>query len=66
MEKCPAIVADAVSSEDIAVAKTSARHATANRRLKARPMGAIDLTFLADADNGLERLKDPTRYINSF
>ena len=61
MEKCPSIVADAIPAEDYLVAKSNARQATTNRRLKAKPMGAIDLTFLSEAGNGLDRLKNPAR-----
>ncbi|TKA66935.1 hypothetical protein B0A49_07104 [Cryomyces minteri] len=45
-------------------AKLGAQKATANKRLRASPMGSLDLTFLSDAEiaNGLKMLKDPNRY----
>ncbi|KAG9957610.1 nuclear matrix protein, partial [Aureobasidium melanogenum] len=64
LESCPPIVKDAVTPEENAEAKSGARQATVNRRLKAKPMGAIDVTFLAEVDNakGLEALKDASRF----
>ncbi|KAH0285983.1 nuclear matrix protein [Aureobasidium namibiae CBS 147.97] len=64
LESCPPIVKDAVTPEENAQAKSGARQATANRRLKAKQMGAIDVTFLAEVDNakGLEALKDASRF----
>lgn len=65
LESCPPIVRDAVTPEENSQAKSGARQATVNRRLKPKPMGAIDVTFLAEVDNakGLEGLKDPSRYV---
>lgn len=67
LESCPSIVKDAVDPGDHSTAKSGARNATANRRMKSKPMGAIDVTFLSEADNakGLERLKDPSRYVKT-
>ncbi|GAB7350632.1 hypothetical protein MBLNU459_g1195t1 [Dothideomycetes sp. NU459] len=64
LESCPSIVKDAVDPKDLSTAKSGARNATATRRMKARPMGAIDVNFLSEADNakGFERLKDPSRF----
>lgn len=64
LESCPSIVKDAVTPQENASAQTGAKQATANRRMKARPAGAVDVSFLADADptKGLEKLKDPSRY----
>ncbi|KAI4718645.1 nuclear matrix protein [Aureobasidium sp. EXF-10727] len=64
LESCPPIVRDAVTPEENTEAKSGARQATVNRRLKAKPMGAIDVTFLAEVDNakGLEALKDASRF----
>lgn len=63
LESCPSIVRDAVTPQENKDAQAGAKQATANRRMKARPAGAIDVSFLAetDYDKGLERLKDPTR-----
>lgn len=60
---CPSIVKDAVNPEDHSAAKAGARNATTSRRMKSKPMGAIDVSFLSETDNakGLERLKDPSR-----
>lgn len=67
LESCPPIVKDAVTPEENTEAKSGARQATANRRLKAKPMGAIDVTFLAEVDNakGLEALKDASRFVQT-
>ncbi|KAF4550910.1 THO complex subunit 1 transcription elongation factor-like protein [Elsinoe fawcettii] len=64
IQKCPPIVADAVPADDFIEAKKSAANATANRRMRAKPMGAMDLTFLSEADGakGLDKLKDPARF----
>ncbi|THY24031.1 nuclear matrix protein [Aureobasidium pullulans] len=64
LESCPQIVKEAVTPEENTEAKSGARQATVNKRLKAKPMGAIDVTFLAEVDNakGLEALKDASRF----
>lgn len=64
LESCPSIVKDAVTPQENKDAQAGARQATANRRMKARPTGAVDVSFLAEADStkGLESLKDPSRY----
>ncbi|KAG8626827.1 hypothetical protein KVT40_005772 [Elsinoe batatas] len=64
IQKCPPIVADAVPADDFIEAKKALANATANRRMRARPMGAMDLTFLSEADGakGLDKLKDPARF----
>lgn len=63
VENCPSIVKEAEPAERYAETKASAKVATTSRRMRAKPMGATDLTFLSEADNakGLERLKDPAR-----
>jgi THO complex subunit 1 len=65
LESCPPIVRDAVTPEENTEAKAGARQATINKRLKTKPMGSIDVTFLAEVDNakGLEALKDASRYV---
>lgn len=65
LESCPQIVKEAVTPEENTEAKSGARQATVNKRLKAKPMGAIDVTFLAEVDNakGLEALKEASRYV---
>ncbi|KAI5269479.1 nuclear matrix protein [Aureobasidium subglaciale] len=64
LESCPPIVRDAVTPEEHTEAKSGARQATVNKRLKAKPIGAIDVTFLAEVDNakGLEGLKNASRF----
>ncbi|PNS17111.1 hypothetical protein CAC42_7165 [Sphaceloma murrayae] len=64
IQKCPPIVADAMPAEDFVEAMKSVVTMTANRRMRARPMGAMDLTFLSEADSakGLDKLKDPARF----
>lgn len=64
IQKCPPIVADAVSADEFVEAKKSTATSTANRRMRARPMGAMDLTFLSEADSakGLDKLRDPARF----
>lgn len=64
IEYCPPIFKEAVSVELYAEAKSSARKTIAPRRLKDTPPGAIDLTFLHEADKarGLESLRDPARF----
>ncbi|KAK5168593.1 hypothetical protein LTR04_006229 [Oleoguttula sp. CCFEE 6159] len=64
LESCPSIVRDALTTDEYLKAKVGAQIATANKRLRATPMGSLDLTFLSDAENanGLKMLKDPNRY----
>jgi len=64
IEYCPPIFKEAVSVELHAEAKSSARKTIAPRRLKHTPPGAIDLTFLHEADNarGLDSLRDTSRF----
>lgn len=63
-ESCPPIFRESVPSDQYSEAQKGAKQATATKRLKSRNMGAIDLTFLSEADavKGLERLRDPARY----
>lgn len=67
LESCPSIVSDAVPLEQTLEAKTSARQATTNRRMRVKPVGAIDLTFLSEVDNvkSLDSLKDPSRLVET-
>lgn len=62
-EGCPPIERPVVSAEDFVNARNGAQKACANRRLRATPMGSLDLKFLSDAESldGLEKLKDPER-----
>lgn len=65
-EACPPIERAPVSAEDFLNAKKGAEKACANKKLRATPMGSLDLRFLSDGENagGLEKLKDPARYWN--
>ena len=62
-EGCPPIQCDAVSAEEFAEAEKGAQKACANKRLRATPMGSLDLKFLSDGGDagGMEKLKDPER-----
>ncbi|KAL1311353.1 hypothetical protein AAFC00_001527 [Neodothiora populina] len=64
LESCPSIVKDAVTPKENAESQAGAKQATTNKRMKAKPAGAIDVSFLAEVDNvkGLERLRDPSRF----
>ena len=63
-EGCPPIQCDPVSAGDFSEAEKGAQKACANKRLRATPMGSLDLKFLSDGgDTGrMEKLKDPQRY----
>ena len=62
-ENCPPIERPPISGEEFVEAENSAQKASANKRLRATPLGSLDISFLSDAEtsNGLERLKDPDR-----
>lgn len=64
LESCPSIVKNAVTPRENEEALAGAKQATANKRMKARPAGAIDVSFLTQSNSahGLERLKDRSRY----
>lgn len=63
VEACPSIVRDAVSTEQELEARSGAKGYTRQRKLPARPMGAMDLSFLTEGEGGgLESLKDPSRF----
>ena len=63
-DNCPLITRTPISADDFAAAQNGAKRACANRRLRATPMGSLDLSFLSDGANadGLEKLKHPDRY----
>ncbi len=62
-ENCPPIERPPVSAQDFLDARQGAQKASAGKRLRATPLGSLDISFLSDAENlnGLERLKDPDR-----
>ena len=63
VEGCPPIQRDPVSAGDFSEAEKGAEKACANKRLRATPMGALDLKFLSDGGDagGMEKLKDRER-----
>ena len=62
-ESCPRISMDSVDADSWAQAVKGIQRSCTNKKLKAQPMGAVDLTFLTKArDNNLASLKDPERY----
>ena len=62
-EGCPPIQRDPVSAGDFSEAGRGAQKACGNKRLRATPMGSLDLQFLSDGGDagGMEKLKDPER-----
>lgn len=62
-EGCPPIQRDPVSAEEFSEAEKGTQKACANKRLRATPMGSLDLKFLLDGGDtdGMEKLKDPER-----
>jgi len=63
-EGCPPIQREPVSAEEFVEAGKGTAKACANKRIRAIPMGTLDLSFLSDGGdtNGMEQLKDPERY----
>ncbi|KAI9846789.1 MAG: hypothetical protein M1837_003638 [Sclerophora amabilis] len=63
-ENCPPIERPPVNLEHMLGAKQGVEKACAPRRLRATPLGSLDLGFLSDAEvaHGLERLKQEQRY----
>ncbi|KAL9615307.1 MAG: hypothetical protein Q9167_000278 [Letrouitia subvulpina] len=62
-EGCPPIGRDTLSVEDFEESKKGARKAFAPRRLRATPMGTLDLSFLTETGDHdrLEKLNQPER-----
>lgn len=62
-DNCPLITRTPISADDFADAQNGAKRACANKRLRATPMGSLDLSFLSDGANadGLEKLKHSDR-----
>lgn len=62
IESCPSISKPAFTAEDYVAARTSIRRNTTFKKRSHR--GILDLSFLQDtnAESGLERFKDPSRY----
>jgi len=63
-ENCPPIAREPIAADDFVEAEKGAQKACANKRLRATPMGTLDLKFLSDAGNaeGMDGLKEPERY----
>lgn len=64
IDNCPSIARGSLSAQEYAEAKTQARRATMNKKLRSHPMGSFDLKFLSEGhrSGGLDRLKNPSRY----
>lgn len=60
---CPLIARPPISADDFANAQNGVKRACTNKRLRATPVGSLDLSFLSDSANvdGLEKLKHPDR-----
>lgn len=64
IENCPSIAKPAITPDAFLEAKSGAKKATTNKRLRPNPIGSLDLTFLVESQSrtGLDKLKDPSRY----
>lgn len=60
---CPPISKPPISTEDQLSASSGAKRACTSRRIKANPMGAIDMSFVSDTNNvnGLDTLRGADR-----
>lgn len=63
VENCPPIEKPAIPADDYFQARTSALKLYSSKRLRAAPMGSLDLTFLSNENStsSLEQLKEPDR-----
>lgn len=66
-EACPSISLTPISAPNFRDAKTAAQKIGSNKRLRATPLGTLDLTFLAESNSGgnsdgMDNLKVPERY----
>ena len=50
-ESCPAYQRDCISTEDYIEARNGAQKACANKRIRATPLGSLDLGFLSDGES---------------
>jgi THO complex subunit 1 len=64
IESCPSIERPAVTPAEHNSAKSAARKTTTNKKIRAKPLGSLDLSFLTEADGarGMEKLKDASRH----
>jgi len=62
IDNCPTIAKAPITPQQYADAKSSARRATTNKKLRHNPIGSLDLKFLSEgySRGGLDRLKDPS------
>lgn len=62
-EGCPLIERASMSAENFTEAERGSQHACTNKRLKATPLGSLDLDFLSDAGSGdkLRKLSNTER-----
>ncbi|KAL8789236.1 MAG: hypothetical protein Q9195_006945 [Heterodermia aff. obscurata] len=62
-ESCPKIQRPPVSAQDFVDARKGAQKACATKRLKANPLGSLNLGFLSEGSgDGLKKLSDSERY----
>ncbi|KAH0542175.1 hypothetical protein FGG08_003396 [Glutinoglossum americanum] len=63
-ENCQSFERPPFSAQELLGAKSGAQKAYADRRIRATPLGSLDLNFLSDAEsaNGLDKLKCTDRY----
>lgn len=62
-EGCPLIERTPVSPEDFTAAKNEAQKTCLDKRMRATPLGSLDLNFLSDSESTdwLEKLKNAER-----
>jgi THO complex subunit 1 len=64
IENCPPIERPTISADDYLSAKATAKKSTANKRLRPKAMGSLELGFLTEVDGlgSMEKLKNPAKY----
>jgi THO complex subunit 1 len=62
-ENCPPYDRPSITAIEFVEARDNAHKACSNKRLRATPLGSLDLSFLSDGESidGLNKLKDPAR-----
>ena len=63
VENCPPFQRDSITPDAFVEARNGAQKACGNKRLRATPLGSLDLNFLSDGEtvDGLDKFKDPDR-----
>ena len=63
MENCPPIAREPIASNDLTEAKTLSQRAFTHKRMRATPLGALDLGFLVESSgaSGSDVLKNMDR-----